>query len=105
MTARRELFEETGFTTEGALSDGNRVRTFVIDPRWRSRYASGITENVEHEWRYSLAGVVDVRVDKTEHSAYRWVSIDAAIDMVWSWTNKEALKTLQSELRQARQPV
>lgn len=96
--ARRELEEETGLTDEGTMIDTGVNRTFTIDPRWRNRYAPGITENVEHEWRYRLRAPRDIAMNQSEHSAYRWQSVDAAIDTVWSWTNREALEQLRDEL-------
>jgi dATP pyrophosphohydrolase len=75
------------------------ARTFKIDPRWRSRYADGVTENTEHEFRYRLRNIVDVSIDTSEHDKYRWLPVDDAIDAAWSWTNKDALRQLQTELR------
>jgi len=103
--ARRELHEETGFVDEGILIDRNLSRTFAIDPRWRSRYADGVSENIEYEWHYRLTETSDIQLDRTEHSAFRWVTIDEAIDATWSWTNREALLALKDELRHAIQTV
>jgi hypothetical protein len=38
---------------------------------------------------------VEIQIDQEEHSTYQWMPIDAAIDAVWSWTNREALEDLQ----------
>ena len=103
--ASRELFEETGFAAEGELIDRQHSRIFTIDPRWRNRYATGVTENTEHEWHYRLGDTADISLDDSEHSAYRWTAIDEAIDVVWSSTNKEALVALRRELRQKQQSV
>jgi len=104
-TAQRELAEETGLVDRDRLLDRKLSRTFVIDPRWRDRYAKGVTENTEHEWHYRLAGAVDIKLDDSEHTAFRWLPIDEAIDAVWSWTNKEALRALQAELRRGGHAV
>ena len=93
--AHRELLEETGLQQQGELLDTGLSRQFTIDPRWRDRYPQGVTENTEYEWRYRLPAAVDIQINQDEHSAYRWLPIDAAIDAVWSWTNKEALEDLQ----------
>lgn len=103
--ASRELFEETGFAAEGELIDRQYSRIFTIDPRWRKRYATGVTENKEHEWHYRLGDTADISLDDSEHSTYRWTAIDEAIDAVWSSTNKEALVALRRELRQKQQSV
>lgn len=97
--ARRELAEETGLGASGQFIDTGRCRTFTIDPRWRHRYAPGITENREHEWQFRMQAPVDITVSEKEHSAWRWVTLDEAIAAVWSWTNREALEALQLELR------
>ena len=97
-TARRELCEETGLTDEGNLIDTGTRRTFAIDPRWRHKYAPGITENVEHEWRYRLQRPVDITADPEEHSEWQWVPIDEAVERVWSWTNRDALLKLRADL-------
>jgi dATP pyrophosphohydrolase len=96
--AARELEEETGFTTEGKLSFSGISRHFDIDPRWRDRFAPGVTQNEEFEYRYRLPAVMDIRLDETEHTAYRWLNVDEAIDAVWSWTNRDALKRLRANL-------
>lgn len=95
--AWRELIEETGLSEEGELLDTGVSRRFTIDPRWRDRYPHGVTENTEYEWHYRLPAAVEIQIDAEEHSAYRWLPIDAAIDAVWSWTNREALKDLRRQ--------
>ena len=96
--ARRELFEETGIAATDRLEDTGTERTFTIDPRWRMRYAPGVTENLEREFRLRLPAPIAVRLDDAEHSACEWVDIDTAVGRVWSWTNREALERLRREL-------
>lgn len=96
--ARRELAEETGLTDEGKLIDTGVSREFTIDPRWRHRYAPGVSENTEHEFRYRLAQKVDIVLAEREHSAVTWLPVEEAIRAVWSWTNREALEALNKEL-------
>ncbi len=96
--AARELQEETGLIEEGELSYSDVSRQFVIDPRWRDRFAPGIVENVEFEWRYRLRAVSEIKLNKEEHSEYRWLPIDEASETVWSWTNRDAIKQLKADL-------
>ena len=96
--ALRELREETGFTGEGELIATGVCRRFVIDPRWRNRYAEGVIENDEHEFRYRLARQLPVNLCAVEHSTYRWLPFGQAAEQVWSWTNREALETLAGDL-------
>lgn len=97
--ARRELFEETGLKEEGELVDTGVSRKFTIDPRWRDRYPPGVTENTEYEWSYRLPSPVEIQISQDEHSKYCWLPIDAAIDAVWSCTNKQALQDLQTHVQ------
>ena len=96
--AARELWEETGFTDEGELSNSDVSRHFDIDPRWRDRFAPGVVQNEEFEWRYRLPTVRNIQLNSEEHTEYKWLPIDDAIDSVWSWTNKDALKQLREDL-------
>lgn len=93
--AARELFEETGLTTEGELSYAGISRQFAIDTRWINRFPPGAVENVEFEWRYRLREPVDIKISDDEHSEFLWLPIDEAIDRVWAWTNKDALRNLR----------
>ena len=97
--AQRELNEETGFKEEGELVDTGVSRRFTIDPRWLDRYSPGVTENTEYEWRYRLPVTMEIQVNQEEHSAYSWMPLEEAIDAVWSWTNKEALRDLQGNFQ------
>lgn len=96
--APRELCEETGMTDEGVLSYSGINRQYAIDSRWINRFPPGAVENVEFEWRYRLPRPVDVKLCSDEHSEFIWLPLDEAIDRVWSWTNKDALRNLKSTL-------
>ena len=89
--ATRELFEETGLRDEGELVYTGVSRQFAIDPRWLSRFAPGVVENVEFEYRYCVGCSVEIRMSDEEHSAHRWLPLSEAIDLAWSWTNRAAL--------------
>ena len=97
--AARELREETGFTDEGKLCYSDISRHFDIDPRWRDRFAPDIVQNEEFEWRYRMPQALNIVINEDEHSEYRWLPIDEAIEAVWSWTNRDALKQLREELQ------
>lgn len=93
--ARRELFEETGMTREGEMSFTGVSRQFKIDQRWRDRFPPGIVENVEYEYHFRLPEKTNVNLSDNEHSGLEWVTLDVAIDRVWSWTNRSALESLK----------
>jgi dATP pyrophosphohydrolase len=92
--AVRELQEETGLAAE-RLRDAHVQRSFPILPAWRSRYAPGVSSNTEHLWYLELPEVCAVRIEPTEHVAYLWLPVDAAVEKVASWTNREALLELK----------
>jgi dATP pyrophosphohydrolase len=94
----RELNEETGLAGEGELLFTGNSRLFTIDPRWRDRFAPGVTENVEFEWHYRLPARTAITLNSSEHTEYQWFSLDRAIETVWSWTNREALVELRDRL-------
>ena len=97
-TAFRELREETGIAAPRSIESTGVVREFEIDPRWRERYAPGVAINREHEFRLALPDTQIIQLDHLEHSEYRWLDIDEAIETVWSSTNREALEALRAEL-------
>lgn len=96
--AARELNEETGLAAEG-LRDAEIQRSFPILPAWRSRYEPGVNSNTEHLWYLEVPEVRAVRIEPKEHVAYLWLPVDAAIERVASWTNREALLELKDSRR------
>lgn len=96
--AARELGEETGLPAAG-LRDAHVQQSFPILPAWRARYAPEVESNLEHLWYLEVPEVRAVRLEPSEHVAYLWLPVDAAIGKVASWTNREALQRLQSSRR------
>ena len=96
--ALRELGEETGIDGRQALVATGVERVFTIDPRWRDRYPPGVERNREYEFRLPLAAPAEVTIDRSEHSAWRWIDVDEGIDLVWSSTNKAAFRDLRAAL-------
>ena len=45
-----------------------------------------------------LTNVVSVTLQLSEHTDYQWLSIEAAQDVVWSWSNREALLMVSETL-------
>jgi len=90
--ARRELLEETGLRGV-PLVDCECSNLFVIAEAWRDRYAPGVTHNKEHVFCCRLVEKpAEVRLSAQEHSEFQWVSVSDAIDIVSSWTNRQALE-------------
>lgn len=91
-TAYRELGEEVGIVLDPAemrIQDCHTVNQFKIRERWLYRYPPGVTTNTE----YVFAVLVDssTPILLSEHSAYEWLSKEAAIKRVWSETNRLAI--------------
>jgi len=95
--ASRELREETGLGDDGFLRATGISRIFDIDPRWQHRYGADVTRNVEYEYRYRLPGRREIILCEREHSAAEWLTLEEAVDRVWSWTNRAALVALLEE--------
>ena len=94
--AARELREETGLE-QGALRDAGVTRSFPILPEWRDRYSPDVEENVEYLWYLQIPRPVEIKLNATEHTQYRWLELEDAIVKVASWTNREALERLRNE--------
>lgn len=95
----REVREETGWVgPSDALADWHRVHRFRIYRHWRSRYAPGVTHNVEHVFALCVPHRFEPKLDGSEHVAYRWLDWRAAADACFSWTNAAAIRRL-GELR------
>ncbi|NDU86539.1 MAG: dihydroneopterin triphosphate diphosphatase [Ferrovum sp.] len=93
-TARREVAEETGMNTAGRLENWHQSRVYEIFPRWRARYAPGVTHNVEHQFGVVLAAPAPVVLNPREHLRYLWLPWQEAAERCFSWTNREAILSL-----------
>lgn len=92
-TAVREVREETGLdaTAPGCmLTDWNLENVYDIYPRWRHRYAPGVTRNVEHVFGLRVPAGAVVQLSAREHTDFVWLPWRAAADRCYSYTNAEA---------------
>ncbi|MDH3376381.1 MAG: dihydroneopterin triphosphate diphosphatase [Gammaproteobacteria bacterium] len=96
--ARREVREETGIHDVGVWHDWQRTMLFDIPSAWGSRYAPGVTRNLEHMFSLALSEICSVTINPAEHSNYEWVDFDTALQHAWSWTNREALQLVRKRL-------
>ena len=90
--AQRELFEETGIMAD--VTDHGIQRIFPITPAWQTRYAPGVTENLEHEFSVQLPQRRPITLDSEEHCDYQWLPLVEAIAKVSSRSNRSALQTI-----------
>jgi dATP pyrophosphohydrolase len=94
-TAQREIKEETGLdATCYELTDWCKQTQYEIYPRWRHRYAPGVTRNTEHAFGLRLPEPLAVTLAPREHLRYEWLDWRAAADKVFSWSNAEAIREL-----------
>lgn len=94
-TARREVMEETGLDcSHGKLSDWQIENHYEIFPKWRHRYAPGVTQNTEHVFGLCLPAIQDVRTAPEEHRAWCWLPWQEAASRCFSWSNRDAILLL-----------
>ncbi len=104
-TAVREVREETGIDcSEGsplgtALTDWGLENVYAIYPRWRHRYAPGVSTNTEHVFGLCVPEGTPVTLNPREHTEWRWLSWREAADICFSPSNAEAILWLPRFLR------
>lgn len=100
LTAAREVAEETGIDCgEGSplapcLCDWGLRNVYEIYPRWRARYAPGVTHNTEHLFGLCLPQRIDPVLSPREHTAWQWLPYREAADACFSPSNAEAILLL-----------
>ena len=93
-TALRELQEETGINKQKSdLIFDDLSHKFMIYSEWIDRYEESTYSNKEYIFGLKLNDEVSVKLSR-EHSSYKWVDLNDAIHLVFSWTNKAALKAI-----------
>jgi len=98
-TAIREVLEETGLdATRYAFSDWGIENRYEIYPRWRHRYAPGVTENAEHVFGLELPAPMPVELAPDEHMGFIWLSWHEAAEKCFSPSNADAIRLLPSRL-------
>jgi dATP pyrophosphohydrolase len=96
-TCVREVGEETGIVVGAsgialdALRDCELVNVYEIYPRWRARYAPGVTHNTEHVFALEVPVGTPVTLAPREHTALRWLPWREAADACFSPSNAEAI--------------
>jgi len=94
-TAIREVREETGLDARAhLLTDWRTCNRFEIFPRWRQRYAPGVTHNVEHVFGLTLPTISEVKLAPREHLNQIWLPYEVAADKCFSWSNAAAIRRL-----------
>lgn len=100
LTAAREVAEETGIRCgEGSalasqLVDWRLSNIYEIYPRWRVRYAPGVTHNTEHLFGLCVPERLVPTLDPREHTDWQWLPYREAADACFSPSNAEAILLL-----------
>ena len=100
VTARREVFEETGIAIGSSavplenLRDWMLRNVYVIYPEWRHRYAPGVTHNTEHVFGLRVPRDLPITLSPREHTALVWLPWRDAADKCLSASNAEAVLQL-----------
>jgi len=93
--AIREVREETGLDAgRYGLVDWGIENRFEIFRKHRSRYAPGVTHNLEHVFSMEVPAPLEVKLDPAEHLSYRWLPYREAAALTISWTNRDAILAL-----------
>ena len=99
-TAVREVAEETGIDCRPrtglhrGLMDWRLENVYDIYPRWRHRYAPGVSRNTEHVFGLCVPDGTPVTLNPREHTGYRWLPWRTAADACFSPSNAEAILLL-----------
>lgn len=96
--ALREVREETGIVLqEHQLNDWQCNTLYEIFPHWRHRYAGGVTHNREHWFSAKIETACVPQL--SEHTAYRWLTLQEAAQIAFSPSNAQALLRLADLLK------
>ncbi|MCY7295148.1 dihydroneopterin triphosphate diphosphatase [Alteromonas sp. a30] len=92
-TAKREVAEEIGIDCEQhalQMVFTDIVNHYPIRPEWRYRYPKDSILNKEFVFLLQIHSSFSIQL--TEHLKYQWLSPQDAIDLMWSPSNKSAIK-------------
>jgi dATP pyrophosphohydrolase len=93
--AIRELAEETGLdATQYRLNDLHYTNEYEIYPRFRYRYAPGVTQNIEHVFSLTVPEPLPITLAEREHLRYIWLPAPLAAKKCFSPSNQAAILNL-----------
>ncbi len=105
-TALREVAEETGIAASAdALIDWRLGNRFPILPPWQGKFAPGVSPNIGPVFSPRVPASVPVRLAPDEHTPARWLPWQEAVEAVFSWTNRDAIRLVARTLSATRLPV
>lgn len=94
-TALREVQEETGLCISASeLLDWNVHYDYDIFPEYWHRYPPGTRKNTEHVFSINVSLDTPIQIAPKEHTAYRWVDGETALQLAYSPSNRDAIQQL-----------
>lgn len=98
MTAKRELFEETGLqvSSKTPLFDLSITNQYPIRAAWQHRYVPDARLNTEYVFSICVQDRPDISLCDNEHLDYIWLPEVQAIEKAWSQTNQSAIAYVAS---------
>ena len=99
--AKRELYEETGYTSF-TLIETNVFYIIPMEDRWKEIYPKDTKEIPEYLFIAKINEPGPPQIDPIEHDDWKWCSYEEAMDLL-SWEdNKSALKFVHKFLRKEK---
>ena len=97
-TAKRELYEETGY------SPLNLIKTDIsyiipMEDRWKDIYPEGTKEIPEYLFIAKIDESGPPKIDPIEHNDWKWCTYEDAMNLLSLKDNKRALEHVQKFLR------
>lgn len=92
-TAIREVREEIGIDIQQSffeLTDTGIINQYEILPHWRHRYPPDCRQNTEYVFLLQISQYCTIQL--SEHLDYRWVSVQQALQLISSETNRNAIQ-------------
>ncbi len=99
-TALHEVAEETGIVIGSdavplaRLNDWKMRHEYEIYPRWRHRYAPGVTHNTEHVFGLRVPRDIPIVLAPREHLQHQWLPWRDAAERCLSPSNDDAIRQL-----------
>lgn len=95
--AKRELIEETGYTSFTLIkTDVSYV--IPMEKRWEDIYPKGTKEIPEYLFLAKIHQLIPPKIDPIEHTEWKWCSYEHAMTLLKWEDNKSALEYVQKYL-------
>jgi len=96
--AKRELYEETGYSPLNLIKTDISY-TIPMEDRWKDIYPEGTKEIPEYLFIAMIHQPGSPNIDPIEHNEWKWCSYEEAIDLLSLEDNRKALEYVHKYLR------